>query len=274
MPSIHPTAIVDARAELAADVEVGPYCIIDGPAVIGPGTRLIGHVWLHGAVTLGRENRLYPQVAIGFEPQSLKFKPGEPAAGVAIGDRNTLRECVTIHHATDQQEPTRVGDDNFLMSTAHVGHDVQIANGCTLASSALCGGHSVLEDGVNLGGNASVHQYCRLGRMSMIGGQSAVSSDLPPFCTASGLNSVVALNIIALKRSGCEKKALEQVRWAFNTIFLKHHTNQTAIELLEEEAANNGPAAALIAEMASFVRNATRGLVPHAAVASQQRIQR
>ena len=274
MPLIHPTAQVDPRAQIAEDVEIGPQCVIDGPAVIGSGTKLIGRVWLHGEVVLGRENTLYPQVTLGFEPQSRQYQPADEHAGVSIGDRNILREGVTIHHATTAEQPTRIGNDNFLMSNVHLGHDVQMADGCTLASGALCGGHSRIDPGVNIGGNATIHQYCRLGRLSMLGGQSAVSSDLPPFCTASGLNNLVALNVVGLRRSGLDKSGLEQVRWAFNTLFLKGHTNQTAIATLEARAGENGPAAELIAELAQFVRQSERGLVPHAATSTQHRIRR
>ncbi len=170
MPQVHTSAVVDPQAQLAADVVIGPGCVIEGPVRIGPGTRLIGHVYIIGPATIGCRNVLYPFVCVGFEPQDRKFNAAtSPSAGVAIGDDNLLRESVTIHRASQAERPTRIGDGNMLMTNAHVGHDVRVANGCTFASGALLAGHTEVADAVTVAGNSAIHQFCRLGRLCFIG---------------------------------------------------------------------------------------------------------
>ncbi len=200
MPKIHRTAIVDPQAQLADDVEIGPNCTIQGSVSIGPGTRLIGNVWLIGPLALGAGNVLYPNVCLGFEPQHYKYVPGT-GAGIAIGDNNILREGVTIHGATGGR-PTTVGNHNMLMVNTHLGHDAVVHDHCTLANGALLAGHVTLFDGVILGGNAVIHQFCRLGRLSIMSGAVGVVQDVPPFCTVYEMREVGSLNIVGLRRAG------------------------------------------------------------------------
>ena len=264
MPDIHPTAIIDSAAQLAEDVVIGPHCVIDGPALIGAGTRLIGSVYLHGPVVLGERNTLYPHTCIGFEPQALWYK-GE-TAGVAIGDDNQLREGVTIHCSGENISPTRVGNGNLLMNHAHLGHDALVANNCVFASGALVGGHVEIQDNVNVAGNAGIQQYCRLGRLCFIGGGNGVTRDVPPFVITRGQNQVFGLNVIGLRRSGVTRNAIDHLRQAYETLYLNSHSRPVAIELMEASVTEGDSDFDLVVEFVNFVKACERGLCPHIGV--------
>ena len=202
MPQIHQTATVDDQATLADDVVVGPQCVIEGPVTIGPGTRLIAQVYLRGPMTIGANNTFYPTAVIGLEPQDWKADPDKPGKGTVIGDGNMLREGVSIHRASRDEHATTVGDRNYLMANSHVAHDCIVGNDCMFANSALLGGHCVVGDRVILGGNSGVQQFCRIGRLSMLGGCEGMTADLPPFCMVHHTKQVSALNLIGLRRAG------------------------------------------------------------------------
>ncbi len=250
-------------AQLGDDVEIGPGCIIDGPSVIGTGTRLIAQVYLHGEVRIGRENTLYPSVQIGFRPQSRRWDESMPGAGVSIGDRNILREGVTIHHASTDEHPTQLGDDNYLMTNSHIGHDSVVGNNVTLASGALVAGHAAILDGVNMGGNAALHQFCRMGRYSMIQGGTASARDVPPFCIAARqITRVASVNLVALRRLGLPHEAIDAVRWAFRVYYREARGVPQALAAIDERAAAGGPGADLLEEFASFIRTTKQGIAP------------
>jgi UDP-N-acetylglucosamine acyltransferase len=258
MPKIHPSAIIHPDAILAGDVEVGPNCIIDSPDVrIGPGTRLIASVYLTGIVTLGTNNTLYPNVALGFEPQDRKFDTARGTGGVSVGDRNILREGVTIHRATGPR-PTRVGNDNLLMCNSHLGHDAEVTDSCTLANGVLLAGHVKVEPFAVLGGNAVVHQFCRVGRLSMLSGVAGMAQDLPPFCTAYSTRSVGSLNIVGLRRAGY-RGHIPNLKRAFEILYLSRHTTPVAADHIERELG----ADPLCAELVAFLRSTRRGITPY-----------
>jgi len=169
MANVHPTAIVSDEAQLGEDVEVGPWCVIEGAVTIGDGTRLQHRVTLKGPLTIGRDNQLYPNVLIGYEPQDRKYPPDRPGAGAAVGDQNILREGFTLHRATGDR-PTTLGNHNYMMANSHMAHDCVVGSHCMFANGALLGGHVEVADGAILGGNACVHQFCRVGRLTMIAG--------------------------------------------------------------------------------------------------------
>jgi UDP-N-acetylglucosamine acyltransferase len=261
LPQVHPSSQVDPQAELADDVVIGPGCVLEGPVRVGAGTRLIGAVWLAGTVTIGRDNVLYPQTCIGFEPQDRKDRGA--TAGVAIGDRNVLREGVTIHRSTDATRPTRIGHDNYLMTHSHLAHDVALHDRVILASGAMVGGHAEVFDGVNLGGGSAVHQHARLGRLAFVGGLGAVSRDLPPFCLAGRDRVVNGLNRVGLRRAGIGRPAIDRLRKAFDVLYRQRHALPRAIELLEDDAAAGGDGADLVTEMVGFLRESRRGIAAY-----------
>lgn len=259
MPTIHPSATIDPEAKIADQVVIGPGCVIDGPVDIGSDCQLIGHVHLSGHVRLGCNNTLYPFVCIGYPPQHLNRDLAE--SGVVIGDRNVFRESATVHGPSEDERPTTIGHDNYLMTNSHLGHDAVLGSRCTLASGALIGGHAVIDDDVFIGGNAAVHQFCRIGRMSFLGGVSSVTKDLPPFAMANGQhNDVKGVNLVGLRRSGMERRAIDAVKVAYKTLYLSGHTNHNAVELIEKMAAEGNPGDELLMELARFIRESKRGI--------------
>lgn len=259
MPDIHPTAAISPQAQLADDVVVGPHCTILGAVTIGPGTRLIGHAYLQGPLTLGRNNVVYPFACLGFAPQHRRFDPNSDGAGLVIGDDNTFRESVTIHRAfAPGGRPTTIGDRNYFMVASHVGHDSVIGNDCNFANSALIAGHVDVGNNITVGGNAGVHQFVRLGRLSMVGGASPCTQDLPPFCVMFHNGDIVSLNLIGLRRAGY-RNHIPALKRAFNIFFLGGHANQNAIELIEREVGDDP----LCREFTDFIRGTRRGIAPY-----------
>jgi UDP-N-acetylglucosamine acyltransferase len=182
--TIHPTAVVDSSAELAPDVAIGPYCVIGRDVVIGRGTRLESHVVIEPYTTLGEECQVRQGTVLGGPPQDHKFR-GERSY-LVIGNRNIIREFVTIHRASGEDEATRIGDDNMIMAYCHVGHNVWLGNGIIMANQVGMSGHCLVEDRVVFGGIVGLHQFVRIGKFAMIGGMSKVVMDVPPFMLADG----------------------------------------------------------------------------------------
>jgi UDP-N-acetylglucosamine acyltransferase len=258
MPEVHPTAIIDPTVELADDVRIGPGCVLQGRITLGPGVRLLGHVYLEGPLTVGRDNLFYPFACIGFSPQHRRFDPATPGAGTVIGDGNVFRESTTVHRAI-ADHPTRLGDRNFLMAGAHVGHDCVIGSDCTFANSAMLAGHVEMGDGVTLGGNAGIHQFCRVGRMAMISGNSGISQDIPPFCVSYELRTISSLNLIGLRRGGY-RQSIDPLKKAFDLFFLGGLSNVTAVTRIDAELGYDP----LCREFAAFIRGSKRGITRYA----------
>src|SRR5262249_29912929 len=185
---IHPTAAISPEAELAEDVVVGPFVVIEGRVRIGSGCVLRPYAHLVGPMTIGLNNQVFSGAVLGERPQHMKYT-GE-ATWVEIGDGNTFREHVTVHRGTTAAWATRIGNGNFFMAGSHVAHDCVIGNHCILVNGALLGGHCVLEDSVCLSGNTAVHQHVRVGRLALLRGLSATTKDVPPFVIQEAVNSV------------------------------------------------------------------------------------
>ncbi|RMH62926.1 MAG: acyl-ACP--UDP-N-acetylglucosamine O-acyltransferase [Zetaproteobacteria bacterium] len=259
MTRIHPTALVDARAELADDVEVGPYCIVGPHVRIGPGCRLMSHVVIDGRTTLGARNRIFPFASIGQVPQDLKYH-GEPSE-LIIGDENTIRENVTINLGTEGGGMvTRIGSRNLLMAYSHVAHDCIIGNEVIMANCATLAGHIVVEDGVILGGLSAVHQFVRIGKYAMVGGMCGPTKDVPPFCLVSGgyQPGLSGLNLIGLKRRGLNAAQIKQLKTLYRVLFRSHEKLTRRIERAESLIEDDYGRC-----LVEFVRNAKRGLLTH-----------
>ncbi len=209
---IHPTAIVSKEAELDPSVEVGPYCII-GPRVrIKRGTRLISHVVLDGHTEIGEENVIFPFASLGTIPQDLKYK-GEPTR-LVVGDRNQIRESVTLNLGTVQGGGvTSVGNDNLLMAYVHLGHDCAVGNHCVIANYGGLAGHVTLEDYVFVGGQTGISQFLRIGAHAYVAGQSGIEKDVPPFSIALGSRppALKGCNIVGLRRRGFAAETIQKI---------------------------------------------------------------
>lgn len=203
---IHPTAIIESGAQLHETVEVGPYAIVGAGVSIGAGTKIGAHAVIQGQVTLGQENVIFPGVVIGLEPQDYAYK-GD-VSQVIIGDRNHLREYVTVHRATQSEAVTRIGNDNLLMVNAHVGHNCQIEDRVTIANGVSLGGYAHIESRAVIGGMAGIHQFVRVGQLSMVAAMSRITRDVPPFMMVEGYPPRVrGLNKVGLQRNGIEDMA-------------------------------------------------------------------
>ncbi|WP_428389375.1 acyl-ACP--UDP-N-acetylglucosamine O-acyltransferase [Mucisphaera sp.] len=256
MPKIHPTAIISDHATLADDVEIGPWCIIEGEVTIGPGTRLLANVHLQGPLTLGEANTLYPHACIGFAPQDRKFQPTTEGAGTRIGHRNILREAVTIHRATGNH-PTTLGDDNYLMVGSHMGHDATVGDRCNLANAVLLAGHATVQNDVTIGGGAAVHQNCRIGNRAMIAGVIGVVQDVLPFTILYHTREMIGLNLVGLRRAGMRDQ-IKPLQKALELACYAGLSNKAAVARIRTEF----PDQPACLEMADFIETTTRGIMP------------
>lgn len=228
MAQVHPTAIVDPSAELAGDVTVGPYAVIGAQVRVGEGTHVGAHTTIEGPTTIGRDNRIFAFASLGAAPQDMKYR-GEPTE-LVIGDRNTIREFCTFNRGTAQDAGvTRVGDDNWIMAYVHLAHDVQLGSRTVLANNATLAGHVHVGDWAIVGGLSGVHQFCKIGAHAMIGFQSHVSQDVPPFMTVSGNPLAVhGVNAEGLRRRGFSAERIAQVRQMHRLLYRKGLTLEQA----------------------------------------------
>ena len=253
-PGIHPTAVISPDAVLAPDVSVGAFAIIEGEVRLGPGCVVRPRAHLIGPLVMGRDNHVYGNAVIGERPQHNGYR-GEPT-GVRVGDGNTFRENVTVHRGTAASWETRIGDGNHLMAGAHVAHDCQVGDRCTLVNNALLGGHCVLSDGAYVSGNAGVHQFCRLGRLSLLSGCSLTTKDVPPFVIQQGVNAVVGVNVIGMRRAGLAGWQIEAVRRTFHVVFRQGLVLPDALDRVEEDFGEVD----VVREFVAFVRASRRGI--------------
>ena len=259
---IHPTALVDPRAEIDPRAAIGPYVVIDGPVVVGAGTRVLAHAVLTGHTTIGRDNVIHMGAVIGHEPQDLTY--ADAPTGLRIGDRNVIREHAEIHRATTVEQPTTLGDDNFLLSRAHVAHDCQLGNRIIMATGATLGGHVQVGDLVFVSGNCVVHQYVRIGRLALLRGLSRTSRDVPPFCIMDWTHTVRSLNRVGLRRAGYDAAQIRALQRAFAMLFRRRRNLRQG--LAEVEAGSLSPE---VQELVEFIRSAKRPVCtgPRAAAA-------
>lgn len=254
---IDATARIDPTAELAADVSVGPCSVIGPGVVIEAGTRVGPHVVINGPSSIGRDNTIYQFASVGDAPQDKKYN-GEPTR-LEIGDRNTIREFVTINRGTVQDEGvTRLGDDNWIMAYVHIAHDCQIGNQTIFANNASLAGHVTVEDYVILGGFTLVHQFCTLGAYSLTAYGSGISLDVPPYVTVGGMPAQPhGLNMEGLRRRGFASGTRSTLKQAYKTLYREGLSLQDAIANLQGQV-DSCPELGLLV---SFLQSRTRGIV-------------
>jgi UDP-N-acetylglucosamine acyltransferase len=255
MALIHPTAVIHPGARIGADCQIGPFCVIGEHVVLGPACLLHSHVVIDGHTTLGRENEIFPFASIGLKTQDLKWKGG--ITRTEIGDQNTFRENVTIHSATNDGDATVVGSNNNVLAYGHIAHDVQLGNHIVMSNLATLAGHVVVEDHAIVGGLAAVHQFCRIGRMSIIGGCSKVVQDIPPFMLADGNPAETrTLNKVGLERNGVSEEAQAALKQAYRLLFRDKLTISNALLRIEAEV----PLLPEVKHLLEFIRSSKRGI--------------
>ncbi len=215
---IHPSAFVDPKAELADEVEVGPSAIIEAGAKIGPRSRVLAHAVIKSCVRMGADNEIGYGAIIGADPQDLSFKK-EYKSEVILGDRNIIREYVTIHRGAAAESRTIVGDDNYLMVGVHLGHNVHLRNKIIITNNCLLAGYVEVQDRAVLGGGSVFHQFIKVGTLAMVRGGSRISKNIPPYLMAYESNLVSGPNIVGLRRAGLSLESRLEIKKAFRLIY-------------------------------------------------------
>ena len=257
MPRLHPTALIDARAELAADVEVGAFSVVGPHVRIGAGTIVGPHAVVTGRTTIGARNRIFQFASIGEIPQDRKYG-GEPTT-LTIGDDNVIREYVSIHAGTAQDRgTTTIGDGNLLLGYVHIAHDCRIGNQTTFSNNSQLAGHVSIDDFVTLGGFTGVHQFCRIGAHAMIAAGAIVLQDVPPFVTVAGAPAKPAgTNNEGLRRRGFSADDIAVIRRAYKALYREGLSLPDAKAKLVQSAAE----AAVLAPLVAFLARSERGIV-------------
>jgi UDP-N-acetylglucosamine acyltransferase len=253
---IHATALIDPGAEIHAQAEVGPFCIVKTGVKIGKGTRLISNVIVEGETEIGENCIFYPFTSIGFPPQDLKYK-GEPTK-LVIGNNNIIREYATIHRASVGGEGvTVVGDNTLLMAYVHVAHDCRIGSHVVMTNAATLAGHVLVEDHAYIGGLVAVHQFTRIGSYAMVGGFSGIGQDIPPYMIASGARAkLFGPNTIGLQRQGFSEKTVNEIKKAYKILFREKRTLKDALKKLQDEF----PDSPEITHLVGFIEKNKRGI--------------
>ena len=257
MVKIHPTAIIDAKAELDSSVMVGAYSIIGAHVKIGAGTRIAGHVVLEGPTTIGQNNQIFQFASLGAAPQDKKYK-GEPTT-LEIGDNNTIREFCTFNRGTAQDiGTTKIGNDNWIMAYVHIAHDCVIGNNTILANNTSLAGHVTIYDYAILGGFTLIHQFCKIGEHIITAVGSVVFKDIPPYVTASGYDAQPhGINAEGLKRRGFTADEITQIKRAYKVLYRNSNTLEEAkLELVEMQKSCDK-----IQLLSDFLTQSTRGII-------------
>ncbi len=254
---IHPTAIIDPKAELDSSVEVGAYSIIGAGVKVGADTRIGSHVVLKGPTTIGKNNQVFQFSSLGEQPQDKKYK-NEPTT-LEIGDNNTIREFCTFNRGTVQDKgATRIGNDNWIMAYVHIAHDCQIGNHTIMANNSSLAGHVDIHDYAILGGFTLIHQFCKVGAHVITAVNTVVFKDIPPYVTAAGYDAKPhGINAEGLKRRGFSADSITQIKRAYKALY----RNGLTLEEAKIELANMQKSCNEIALLTDFLNVSTRGIV-------------
>ncbi len=252
--SIHPTAVIDRRAEIDSECEIGPYVVVEGPVKIRRGTRVMAHATLMGWTEIGEENEIHPGAVLGDAPQDTAYSGAETY--LKIGSRNIVREFVQIHRGTAPASSTIIGNDNYLMAGAHVGHNCRLGDHIVLANGALLAGHVEVEDRAFISGNCVVHQFVRVGELSLMRGLSGASRDVPPYSIVDWQHTVRGVNVVGLKRAGLDEQKIRRLKEAFRVLFRKGRNLSLAVREIEV----NEDLAPEVLRLLEFIKSSKRGV--------------
>lgn len=251
---VHPTAVISPQAQIAADVQIGPYVVIEDNVIISEGCEVAAYACIKRFTTLGRRNRVYEHAVIGGEPQDVKFK--NESSQLVIGDDNLIRESTTLHRASGADQVTRIGSRNFFMIGTHIAHNCEIGDDNIFANGVALAGHITVEDHVFLSSNVGVHQFVRIGRYAMVGGKSKIVQDVLPFFTTDGNPPHVrGLNSVGLRRATLAATERQALRRAYDSLFHKGLPLAAALAKIEEINTEHAH------HLATFIRNSRRGFV-------------
>jgi len=252
---IHPTAIVSKKANLAESVQIGPCSVVGDAVTIGAKVKIGAHCVIEGNTTINEGCEVFTGAVIGSRPQDLKYK-GEKSF-LTIGQGNIIREYCTFNPGTKEGSSTVVGDNNLIMAYSHVAHDCQVGSHCVIANNGTLAGHVTIEDGAVIGGIVAIHQFVRVGALSIIGGCSKVVQDIPPYSTCDGHPArIYGLNLVGLRRNGVSKESIEQIDRFFKILFNSGLTRVHAMERITKETALSKEAVYLV----DFIKKSQRGL--------------
>lgn len=252
--SIHPTAIIGKNVSLGEMNEIGPYVVIEDNVRIGARNKIWAGAYLCSGTELGDENEIHMNTVIGHTPQDLAYK-GAPTKTI-VGNKNIIREFTTIHRGTKEGTATTLGNENFLMAYAHVGHNSQIGNNVIMVNNATLGGYVTVEDSVFISGMVVVHQFVSIGKLVMVSGHSAVNMDVPPYMVCGGRRSIVySINVIGLRRAGIAPDARLEIKRAYKLLYRSGLNFATAISEIEKMCASDE-----IKHLLNFIKNAKRGI--------------
>ncbi|MBX7222330.1 MAG: acyl-ACP--UDP-N-acetylglucosamine O-acyltransferase [Blastocatellia bacterium] len=254
--SIHPTAIVSPRAEIGTNVQIGPFSVIGAEVVIEDNVEIGPHCVIEGPTRIGRETKCFPFVSIGQEPQDKKYK--NERTELIIGERNVLREYVTLHRGTvGGGAVTRIGNDNLLMVQAHIAHDCTVGNHVIFANGASLAGHVTVEDHATLGAYVGVHQFCRVGRYAFLGAFSVVVKDALPFARSVGNHAkCYGPNTVGLRRAGFTTEDIRSIERAFRLLLNSKLNTTQAVEAIYNELGNSLP----VQILTDFIKSSQRGV--------------
>ena len=255
MSEIHPTAVIQEGARIGEACRIGPYCVIGPNVILGAGSELLSHVVIDGHTEIGSENTFYPFASIGLRTQDLKWDGG--TAWTRVGSNNTFREYVTIHSATADGDATVIGSHNNLLAYTHVAHDCRLGDHIIMSNVGTLAGHVTVEDRAIVGGLAAVHQFCRIGTMSIIGGCSKVVQDVPPYMMVDGNPAATrTLNKEGLKRNGLDEDTQKSMRQAYRILFRSEQTFTNAVKQVRADVATSPELEHLLA----FIESSERGI--------------
>jgi UDP-N-acetylglucosamine acyltransferase len=253
---IHPSAIVDGRAEIGAGTIVGPYCVIGAEVALGQDCWLQHHVTLSGPTRAGARNKFYAYCSIGQQTQDLKYQ-GEPTY-LDIGDENTFREFVTINRSTTSDGKTRVGRRGNFLAYSHIGHDCTVGDEVVFSNNGTLAGHVQVGNHAVIGGLTAVHQFCRIGRFAIMGGCSKIVQDVPPFMIADGNPAEIrGVNLVGLERQGFTPESVKWIKEAFRLIYRSKYNTRQAMEAIRKELPQNEE----ITQIIEFIGQSERGII-------------
>ncbi len=250
---IHKTAIIDSSAEIDPSADIGPGVIVERGVRVASGVRVMANAYIFKGTEIGEGTVIHTGAVIGNEPQDHAYKGAETFT--RIGRNNVIREYVTVHRGTPEGSATVIGDNNFLMVQAHVGHNCVIEDNVIIANGALLAGYVEVEEGAFVSGNVVFHQFCRVGRYAMIGGFSGVNKDVPPYMLVRGPSVIRGINLVGLRRAGFSREAIREIKEAYKMLFLSGATTAEALAGIKDSLKSDE-----VSRLVSFIESSKRGI--------------